>query len=122
MTYLTEEELRVMNDSESRGVNYELEPLEGATGILTDDGSETENPLTYVSLHGVLEFDDKPRAVEGTVAENRQFEVLPQAEALDAVMATVAPEEGRDQFIGTAIAILTLRKAWTARLKEDVTD
>ena len=118
MTYLTEEELRVMNDSESRGVNYELQPLEGAAGVLTDDGTEIKDPLTYVSLHGVLEFDGQPRAVEGTVAENRQFEGLPQAEALDAVMSEVALEERRDQFIGTAIAILTQRKAWTAKLKE----
>ena len=40
----------------------------------------------------------------------RLFATLP-------VMAVVAPEEGRDQFIGTAIAILTQRKAWTAKLK-----
>ena len=106
-----------MNDSESRGVNYELEPLAGAVGVLTDDGSEIKNPLTYVSLHGVLDFDGLPRAVEGTVAESRQFKELPQADALDAVMSEVAPEERRDQFIGTAIAILTQRKAWTAKLK-----
>lgn len=118
MTYLTEEELRVMNDSESRGVNYELEPLVGATGLLTDDGSAIKDPLTYVSLHGILEFDGEPRGVEGTVAENRQFKELPLADALDSVMSEVAPEERRDQFIGTAIAILTQRKAWTAKLKE----
>ena len=117
MIYLNEEEMKIMDDSESRGVNYELEALEGAVGEL-EDGTEIADPVTYVSLFGVLEFDGQPRAVEGTVAENRQFEVLSQKDALGAVIDAVAPEETDDQFIGASIAIVAQRKAWTARLKD----
>lgn len=110
MTYLNEVELQTMNDSESLGVNYELVELE--------DGTELERPLSYVSLHGQLEIDGSLRAVPGTIAKDRKFEEMAQREVLEKVIETVAPEERTDQFIGTAIANLTRRKAWTAKLKE----
>ncbi len=116
MTYLTDQELETMNDSESRGVNYELAELD-ATGRF-EDGVELERPLSYVSLHGQLEVDGALRAVPGTEAKDRQFEEMAQKDALERVIDTVAPDVTTDQFIGTAIANLTQRKAWTAKLKE----
>lgn len=118
MTYLTEEELETMNDSESLGVNYELAALD-ATGRF-EDGTELERPLSYVGLHGQLEIDGTLRAVAGTQAKGRRFEETLQADVVERVIEAVAPDTARDQFIGTAIASLIQRKAWTAKLKESV--
>ena len=116
MTYLTDQELETMNDSESRGVNYELLELD-AMGRF-EDGVELERPLSYVSLHGQLEIDGELRAVPGTQAKDRQFGEMAQRDVLEKVIDEVAPDVATDQFIGTAIANLTQRKAWTAKLKE----
>lgn len=116
MTYLTDEELETMDDSESRGVNYELEELD-ATGRF-EDGVELERPLSYVGLHGQLEIDGSLRAVPGTEAKDRKFEEMAQSKVLERVIETVAPDVADDQFIGTSIANLTQRKAWTVKLKE----
>ena len=116
MTYLTDQELETMNDSESRGVNYELLELD-ATGRF-EDGVELERPLSYVSLHGQLEIDGELRAVPGTQAKDRRFSEMAQRDVLEKVIDEVAPDVATDQFIGTAIANLTQRKAWTAKLKE----
>lgn len=116
MTYLTGEQLETMDASESRGVNYELVELD-ATGRF-EDGTEMERPLTYVSLHGLLEIEGGLRAVPGTEAKGRQFEEMAQSHVLGRVIDTVAPEMATDQFIGTAIASATQRKAWTGKLKE----
>lgn len=116
MIYLNEQELKTMDDSESRGVNYELLELD-ATGRF-EDGVELERPLSYVSLHGVLQIEGEPRAVPGTEAKGRKFQEMAQWDALEKVIETVAPDVGDDQFIGTSIANLTQRKAWTAKLKE----
>ncbi len=115
MTYLTEPELQTMNDSESLGVNYDLVELD-ATGRF-EDGTELERPLSYVSLHGQLEIEGSLRAVSGTIAKGRKLKEMAQRDVLEKVIETIAPDERTDQFIGTAVANLTQRKAWTAKLK-----
>lgn len=117
MTYLNEEEMELMDRSESRGENYRLAEIPEATGRFEDD-SPRDGLTTYLSLHGTVEVDGSPVAVEGTVADGRRFPVLPQAEMLGRVIDEVAPGTKPDQFIGTAIANRTQRRRWTAALKE----
>lgn len=116
MTYLNEEELAAMDLSESRGENYELRPIASASGRF-EDGTFQEGIQTYVSLHGTIEIEGSPVAVDGTRASGRQLPVLSQAEMLGRVIETVAPGTGSEQFIGTAVANRTQRRSWTAALK-----
>lgn len=116
MTYLNATELEAMDRSESRGENYELRWLPDATGRF-EDGTELTGLQTYMSLHGHIEIDGGPLAVEGTVAAGRVFPEMAQADILSRVVDTVAPGTGSDQFIGTAVANRAQRRAWTAKLK-----
>jgi len=116
MTYLNEEELGVMNQSESRGENYELRSLADVVGRF-EDGTEQVGIQTYVGLHGHIEIEGEPVAVAGTTADDRRFRVLEQTEILSRVIEEVAPGTGHDQFIGGAIASSAQRRAWTTALK-----
>jgi len=117
MTYLNDEEIELMDQSESRGENYRLTDIPEATGIF-EDGSRRDGLTTYLSLHGTIEIDGSPVAVDGTLADSRRFPVVTQAEMLGRVSEQVTPGTKPDQFIGTAIANRAQRRRWTAALKE----
>ncbi len=116
MTYLNEEELEIMDRSESRGENYELRELENVTGRF-EDGTEQRGIRTYAGLHGLIEVDGSPVAVAGTEAEGRIYPEMTQAEISDLVIGEISPGTGRDEFVGRAIASRAQRRAWTEKLK-----
>ncbi|MDQ2699830.1 MAG: gamma-glutamylcyclotransferase [Actinomycetota bacterium] len=117
MTYLNDEELELMDQSESRGENYERVNIPEAEGYF-EDGSRRDGLTTYMGLHGTIQVDGSPVAVEDTEATGRQFQSLPQAEMLDRVIEQVAPGTPHDEFIGTAVANRTQRRSWTSALKQ----
>lgn len=117
MTYLNAAELEAMDRSEARGENYELRWLPEAAGRF-EDGTTQNGIQTYMGLHGHLEIDGQPRAVAGTLATGRVFPEMAQADILSRVIDEVAPGTSSDQFIGTAVANRSQRRAWTAKLKD----
>ncbi|MGB0120463.1 MAG: gamma-glutamylcyclotransferase family protein [Solirubrobacterales bacterium] len=116
ITYLTDEEMAIMDRSESRGENYELRPIASATGHF-EDGTFQEGIQTYVSLHGTIELDGQPVAVEGTRASGRSFPVLSQAEMMARAIDVFAPGTDSDLAIGRLLASRDQQRAWTASLK-----
>jgi hypothetical protein len=117
MTYLNEEELDLMDSSESRGENYERRYLPQAAGSF-EDGGTLEGVTTYVGLHGCLVLEGSTVAVDGTRASGRRFPTKPQAEVLGRVIEQIAPGTESDNFIARTIASREHRRTWTAALKE----
>lgn len=88
---LTDAELDVVNASESLGVNYALGRLTGARATYAD-GRACEELLGYVSLHGALDLDGGPLAVDAVAADRRTFPACDEPEVLRRVHARTGAE------------------------------
>lgn len=117
MSWLTDEELELMNASENLGVNYEFRQLKGTT-VTFENGEKVTSPLAYLTLHGEMRINDMPVAVAGTTAENRRYGVMEEIEVLELAHPRIAPEEGLDQMIASAIESVENRQTLTAKLKD----
>lgn len=117
MSWLTDDELELMNASENLGINYEFKPLRGAL-ITFENGETITSPLAYFTLHGELRINDLPVAVAGTTAENRRYGVMTETEVLELARARIAPEQELDEMIAAAIGSFDTQQKLTARLKD----
>jgi hypothetical protein len=117
MSWLTDEELELMNASESLGTNYEFKPLKGAVATF-ENGESLSSPWVYFTLHGELRINDMPVAVAGTTADNRRYGVMAETEILELAHPQIAPGQDLDQMISTAIESFETQQALTARLKD----
>jgi len=117
MSWLTDEELELMNASESLGINYEFRPLKGTTAKF-ENGEQITSPLAYLTLHGELRINDLPVAVEGTIADNRRYGVMAETQILKLARPLIAPEQDLDQMIASAIESFETRQALTTKLKD----
>jgi hypothetical protein len=116
MSWLTDEELELMNASESLGINYEFKPLKGAVATF-ENGETVTSPLAYFTLHGELRINDLPVAVAGTVADNRRYGVMAETEVLELARQQIAPEQELEQMIAAAIESFETQQELTAKLK-----
>lgn len=117
MTWLTDEELEMMNASESLGTNYEFRPLKG-TRARFENGKELASPWAYFTLHGELRINDLPVAVDGTIADNRRYGVMAETDLLELVRPGIAADQHLDQMIASAIESFETQQALTAKLKD----
>jgi hypothetical protein len=117
MSWLTDEELDLMNASENLGVNYEFRPLKGVVATF-ENGEKVTSPLAYFTLHGELRINDLPVAVAGTTAENRRYGVMAEIEVLELARHQIAPGRELDRMIADAIESVDNRQKLTAKLKE----
>lgn len=96
--HLTEEQLELISATEP---NYELSVLEEVTLALA--GGETLTRIAaYMSRHGCLTIDGSEIALAAVEARGRRFPAMTQAEVLEHVRATIAPEQTLEQFVQTA--------------------
>ena len=117
MSWLTDEELEMMNASESLGTNYEFRPLKGAVATF-ETGESIVSPWVYFTLHGELRINDLPIAVEGTIADNRRYGVMKETEILEIAHSQLAPDQDLDRMIASAIESFDTQQALSSRLKE----
>ena len=117
MSWLTDEELELMNASESLGTNYEFKPLKGAVATF-ENGQSITSPWAYFTLHGELRINDMPVAVEGTVADNRRYGVMAETEILELAHSQIAPDQSLDQMMASAIESFETQQALSAKLKD----
>jgi len=117
MSWLTDEELELMNASENLGINYEFRPLKGAVATF-ENGEGVTSPLAYFTLHGELRINDLPVAVAGTTADNRRYGVMKETEVLELARAQVAPDLELEQMITAAIESFDTQQDLTAKLKD----
>lgn len=116
LTWLDPAEMRLMNDSEHLGINYELKPLAGGVARL-ESGFETDRPFAYQGLHGELMADSRPVALAGLDAEGRRLPELDQNGVLRTVQALIAPGLTVEQMVAAAISSTRAANDFTAALK-----
>ena len=117
LSWLTDDELELMNASENLGINYGFKPLKGVVATF-ENGETITGPLAYLTLHGELRINDLPVAVAGTTADNRRYGVMAETEVLELARARIAPDQDLDTMIAAAIGSFETQQALTRKLKE----
>lgn len=83
--------------------NYELVRV-SALECRFEDGGALRGPPAYLSRHGCLELDGAPLALTAIPATDRRFVAIGEAELLERLRATLAPEQSLERFVLGACA------------------
>lgn len=118
VTWLNPAQLKMMSRTEHLGVNYGLEPLDGA--VVLESGLEIERPLAYMGLHGHLARGGEPIAVAGIGATGRRWPTLDQDGILELARLAIAPGLTLEEMITGMIGSPGGSAALTAALKRAV--
>jgi hypothetical protein len=102
VTWLDDEQLRVMHATEITGENYVFARLHGL-GLETDEGARVDRALAYISLHGAMAIDGAPLGLAAMAAENRPHRAVLQPEALAALHRRCGGAGSLDDFVLAAI-------------------
>lgn len=81
ITWLDDEQLRIMHPTEIAGENYVFGRL-GRLALETVEGLRLDQAFAYVSLHGAARIDDAPFGLAAMAAERRPHGALMQDEML----------------------------------------
>lgn len=118
ITWLTEDQLRVMHATEIVGEAYVYARLRSASLTLAD-GTRIDSALAYISPHGAMRVDGAPLALSALMAENRRFLAATQAEALAALYRRCGFMGAIEDFVLGAIVDPAERTARTGLLRSD---
>jgi hypothetical protein len=114
ITWLTDDELACMHDTEQPGVNYHFARMTGLK-LAVEDGTRLDAAYAYLSAHGALIEDGAPVALAALSATGRRFPVRTQSAMLAGVSARVAPGVDVHDFIRGVVGIEADRCALRAR-------
>lgn len=99
ITWLDDEQLAIMNQSELASANYHLAELSGLD-LRLDDGRQADVMYAYVSRRGhVLGPGDNAMSLQAIPCEGRRYEAFHTHDALEVVRERFAPDESPEQFI-----------------------
>lgn len=118
ITWLDDDQLRVMHATEIAGENYVFARLDRVR-LTVDGGMTLDSVHAYVSLHGSLCHAGAAIGLAAIRAENRPHGALTQDEALALLAARAGHGGDLDDFIHEAIAEPATRDARTALLRRD---
>ncbi len=118
ITWLDDDQLRVMHATEITGENYVFARLDRVR-LVVDGGMTLDSVHAYVSLHGSLCHAGAAVGLAAIRAENRPHGALTQDEALALLAARAGYAGDIDEFIHMAIAEPATRDARTALLRRD---
>ncbi len=118
VTWLTETQLALMNESETRVANYTYRRLEHID-LKLDDGSRLAAIDAYVGQRGSLMHDGTPVALEAVSAEARTLPARSTAAMLRLARDRLAPGHDLDEFILRLIDDADFRARTSARVAED---
>jgi hypothetical protein len=118
ITWLDDDQLEVMHESEIAAANYGFAVLEDVR-VHLDGGGVEEHAFAYVSSRGHLAHDGAPVSLAAIACENRRFPSLCTAEMLERVRERIAPELDADAFVHRLVADPDYRAGVTRRLAED---
>lgn len=116
VTWLTEEQLGVMHESEgvTRGV-YAFGRL-APVAIELDGGTTLHAAHVYRMTQGVLALDGAPVACATIATEGRRFEALDQRAVQDTLRDRLAPGVALERFVMETVGDARVRAARTAAL------
>jgi hypothetical protein len=116
VTYLTDRQLRTMNESEAR--NYDPIELNGIN-LLVQGRGRIRSILCYLSRHGCLRLDNQPVRVAAFPAIDSQFPAMTEERLLGLLVGRLAPEKSIDMFIEDLIEDSILRYSFTRQIRRD---
>ncbi len=97
VTWLNQDQLRIMNDSEVQAANYAFAMLEDLE-ITLDGGDVAFSAHVYVSSRGHLSRGG-PLALTAIRCESRRYRSITTSQALDVIRDLVAPDMSSEAFI-----------------------
>lgn len=115
ITWLDQEQLQIMHDSEALGVNYEYVQFEQIE-FEADCGMRLENAYAYQSLRGCLKIDGQPAGLESIKAMMRPYPSKDQEKLQIQVMELFDYKEGLASFVAENITDLDVRTERTTQL------
>jgi hypothetical protein len=99
VTWLNDEQVGIMHESETRAANYDLATLEGVT-LTLHGGGQAQRVHVYVSSRGHLsEADGGAIALSAIRCRGRRYPSMTTSEALEVVRRQVAPHTDADEFV-----------------------
>ncbi len=113
ITWLTDDELACMHETEQPGVNYHYARMSGLD-LTVDGGARLDVAYAYLSAHGALLEEGAPVALAAIAATNRRFPVRDQSAMLAGLSAKVAPGVAVPDFIRGVVGIEADRSALRA--------
>ncbi len=118
VTWLDDDQLGVMHDSELRAANYRYAVIEGID-LALDCGSRLGSVHLYVSARGHLMHDGAAVAMASAPAEGRRPRALTTAEVLEVVRGRVAPRNDPADFVLKLVEDGDFRAACSASIATD---
>ncbi len=115
---LTEDQLEVMDATETLGIEYHRPVLDGAQVVLEDESVVTD-VQAYISLHGALAPQGSPYALDTIKGRNVPFAPMHQEDVQSMVHALFDHEGPLDEFIYENISDAELRRKRSEHLKEN---
>ncbi|MGE5539857.1 MAG: hypothetical protein ACM30I_14660 [Gemmatimonas sp.] len=124
VTWLADDELACMHETEQPGVNYHFARLRGISLELDDSAVPLESAYAYLSVHGAALDEGAPVALAAVDARGRRFKARDQRTMLALLHARVASELHFDDFIRAMVggdeARIRLRAGYEELLRQSV--
>ncbi|MEG3618994.1 hypothetical protein V5T82_11055 [Magnetovibrio sp. PR-2] len=121
VTWLTDDQLERMHETEALGQNYVFVRLNGIE-LRLDDGQVLDTAQAYLSTWGCLNRGEKPIALADLSVKNRIWSAMSQAEVLDYAQSLFKSSQNRDDFIQKHIDCEVTRKGRIVRLSISALD
>jgi len=112
VVFMTEAQVGLVSATEP---NYESATIEGAS-CRPDEGEPVIDPPAYISRHGCLLVEGSEVALAAVEARGRAFPRLSEAEAIEHVRLTTAPDADLESFVLANVTDPGLSQARTAQL------
>lgn len=117
VTFLTEEQLEVMDQSEQLGLEYDR-PDFSPDKVKLETDEKIGEVSGYINRHGALLVEGDPTALASVQSENVHYKHLNQIEAQSAVMKALGVSHAMEHYIAQNIDDHGLRNARAAELRD----
>lgn len=121
VTWLTDDQLERMHETEALGQNYNYVRLDGID-LRLNDGETLDSAHAYISNWGCLNRGEKPIALKELTAQNRIWTAMTQTEVLDYVQSLFKSDAKADDFVQKHIDCEVTRKGRIVRLSISALD
>jgi hypothetical protein len=118
ITWLDDEQLRIMHPTEIAGENYAYVRL-NRLGLETTEGLRLDRVFVYLSLHGVTRIDGGPLGLAAMAAERRPHRAVSQPEMLALLHRRCGGAGGYEDFVLAPFDDPAERQRRTSLLRED---
>jgi hypothetical protein len=118
ITWLDDEQLRIMHPTEIAGESYAFARLDGLA-LETTEGQRLASAFAYLSLHGVMRLDGAPLGLAAMAAERRPHPAARQIDALAALHRRCGSAGDFEEFVLAPLDDAGERAWRTALLRSD---